>query len=363
MPDIALQLDRLRKTFNQTVAVEAISLSVPQGTFLTLLGPSGCGKTTTLNMIAGFEQPDSGTIRLAGQPVDRLPPFRRDIGLVFQDYALFPHMTIAQNVAFGLRMRRVDKPEIARRVEQALALVQLQRLGERKPLELSGGQRQRVALARALVIQPTVLLLDEPLSNLDLKLREEMRLEITTLQRRLGITTILVTHDQGEALAVSDRIAVMNRGRVEQVGSPDDVYERPASRFVAGFRGTTNFFPARATSAAAAGGACTVSTPGGALAALAPQPIAAGQDVIVAVRPERIRFLTAGDDAAGLRIDGRVLQHVYLGNKTEIHVGLPDSTRCIVELANDGRDIPYRVDQPVALGAAAEDCRVFLPGS
>ncbi len=175
--------------------------------------------------------------------MDRLPPFRRDIGLVFQDYALFPHMTVAQNVAFGLRMRRVDKPEIARRVTEALALVQLQQLGERKPMELSGGQRQRVALARALVIRPTVLLLDEPLSNLDLKLREEMRLEITTLQRRLGITTILVTHDQGEALAVSDRIAVMNRGRVEQIGSPDDVYERPASRFVAGVHGHHELLP------------------------------------------------------------------------------------------------------------------------
>jgi spermidine/putrescine ABC transporter ATP-binding subunit len=361
VPDIAVQLDQLRKTFNHTVAVDSISLTVPQGEFLTLLGPSGCGKTTTLNLIAGFEQPDAGSIRLAGKPVDRLPPFRRDIGLVFQDYALFPHMTVAQNVAFGLRMRRVGKAEIDQRVAEALSLVQLHHHGERKPTELSGGQRQRVALARALVIRPTVLLLDEPLSNLDLKLREEMRLEITTLQRRLGITTILVTHDQGEALAVSDRIAVMNRGRVEQVGSPDDVYERPASRFVAGFMGTTNFFPARATSAAAAGRPCAVSTPGGALSALAPQPIAAGQDVIIAVRPERIRFLT-GSDQAGLRVSGRVVQHVYLGNKTEIHVGLPDSTRCIVELANDGRDIPYHVDQPVALGAAAEDCRIFLPG-
>ncbi len=358
MPDIALQLDRIRKTFNRTVAVETISLAVPQGAFVTLLGPSGCGKTTTLNMIAGFEQPDSGSIHLAGRPVDRLPPFRRDIGLVFQDYALFPHMTVAENVAFGLRMRKVGKAEAAQRLEEALALVQLGHLGARRPMELSGGQRQRVALARALVIRPTVLLLDEPLSNLDLKLREEMRLEITALQRRLGITTILVTHDQGEALAVSDQVVVMNRGQVEQIGTPEAVYERPESRFVAGFMGTTNFFPARATSAAAAGGVCAVATADGALSALAPQPVAAGQAVAVAVRPERIRVLAEGE-AAGLRIGGRVVQHVYLGNKTEIHVGLPDGTRCVVELANDGRDIPHGMDQPIMLGAAAEDCRIF----
>ena len=361
VPDSALRLDRIRKTFNGAVAVDSVSLAVTAGEFVTLLGPSGCGKTTTLNLIAGFEQPDSGAIHLAGKPVDNLPPFRRDIGLVFQDYALFPHMTVAQNVAFGLRMRHLDKTEIARRVVAALDLVHLNQLGERKPLQLSGGQRQRVALARALVIRPTVLLLDEPLSNLDLKLREEMRLEIMTLQRRLGITTILVTHDQGEALAVSDRVAVMNRGRIEQVGSPGEVYERPANRFVAAFMGTTNFFPARAAAAAAAGGACTATTAGGTLTAVAPQAVAGGQDVIVAVRPERMRLLAQGTGSHGLRLEGQVRAHVYLGNKTELHIEITDGTRCILEWSNDGVAAPCAVDQPVTLGAASEDCRIFLP--
>ncbi len=193
-------------------AVNAIDLTVAQGEFVTLLGPSGCGKTTTLNMIAEFIAPDAGSIRLQGRPVDALPPFHRDLGLVFQDYALFPHMTVAENIGFGLRMRRIPREEIARRVAEALDLVQMRGLGERRPLQLSGGQRQRVALARALVIRPAMLLLDEPLSNLDLKLREEMRVEISDLQRRLGIATVFVTHDQGEALTMSDRIAVNARG-------------------------------------------------------------------------------------------------------------------------------------------------------
>ena len=201
MAEPAVELKGIRKLFQGHAAVDGIDLVVAPGEFLTLLGPSGCGKTTTLNMIAGFLHPEEGSIRLGGRSVEAEPPFRRDIGLVFQDYALFPHMSVAQNVAFGLRMRKVPKPQIERRVTEALELVQLGHLGARLPLQLSGGQRQRVALARALVIRPTVLLLDEPLSNLDLKLREEMRLEISKLQRLLNITTILVTHDQGEALA------------------------------------------------------------------------------------------------------------------------------------------------------------------
>jgi putative spermidine/putrescine transport system ATP-binding protein len=214
MAEPALQIAALTKSFGTLTAVDAIDLTVAQGEFVTLLGPSGCGKTTTLNMIAGFVTPDAGSIRLLGRAVESLPPFRRDLGLVFQDYALFPHMTVAENVGFGLRMRRQPRAEIAQRVAQALDLVQLNGLGERRPLQLSGGQRQRVALARALVIQPAMLLLDEPLSNLDLKLREEMRVEISALQRRLGIATVFVTHDQDEALTMSDRIAVMRQGSI-----------------------------------------------------------------------------------------------------------------------------------------------------
>jgi len=241
MPEPALRLSGIEKHYGSTVAVAGIDLDVAEGEFVTLLGPSGCGKTTTLGLIAGFFPPTAGEIYLKGKPVADLPSFRRDIGVVFQDYALFPHMTAAENVAFGLRMRKVGSVEALMRVQDALDLVKLGGLGDRRPLQLSGGQRQRVALARALVINPAVLLLDEPLSNLDLKLREEMRVEIVSIQRRLGITTVFVTHDQGEALVMSDRIAVMNQGRIEQVDDPHTLYTRPKTRFVAGFIGRTNF--------------------------------------------------------------------------------------------------------------------------
>ena len=240
MADAALELIGLEKHYGGAAAVAGIDLTVNEGEFVTLLGPSGCGKTTTLALVAGFLPPTAGEILLKGKSVADLPAFRRDIGVVFQDYALFPHMTAAENVAFGLKMRRVPSSETAKRVNEALDLMQLAGLGERRPLQMSGGQRQRVALARALVINPTVLLLDEPLSNLDLKLREEMRVEIVAIQRRLGITTVFVTHDQGEALVMSDRIAVMNAGRIEQIGDPAEIYERPATRFVAEFIGRTN---------------------------------------------------------------------------------------------------------------------------
>src|SRR5206468_6943668 len=217
-----LRLAGLEKRYGATVAVAGIDLEVREGEFMTLLGPSGCGKTTTLGLIAGFFPPTRGEIYLKGRPVAGLPPFRRDIGVVFQDYALFPHMSAGENIAFGLRMRNMEKSLISERVQEVLDLVQLTGLADRRPLQLSGGQRQRVALARALVIHPTVLLLDEPLSNLDLKLREEMRVEIAGIQRRLGITTVFVTHDQSEALVMSTRIAVMNAGRIEQIGDPSD---------------------------------------------------------------------------------------------------------------------------------------------
>ncbi len=362
MAEPAVALLGLSKYFADVPAVDRIDLTVAQGEFLTLLGPSGCGKTTTLNLIAGFLTPDAGSIRLAGRLVDRLPSFRRDIGIVFQDYALFPHMTVAENVAFGLRMRRVARPEIARRVAEALDLVHLSGFDTRRPLALSGGQRQRVALARALVIRPTVLLLDEPLSNLDLKLREEMRLEITTLQRRLGITMVMVTHDQGEALAVSDRIAVMHRGRIEQLGDAHAVYEHPVSRFVAAFIGSTNFLPGTATDGAAAGGLCTVRTEAGAMPLLAPQPVRAGDAVQVAVRPERMRFAPAPLPGM-LNLAGTVLRHVYLGSYTETHVRTLSGSVCVVQSGNDGGAALPAVAEPVQLAATGADCRVFpAPG-
>ncbi|MEJ0020146.1 MAG: ABC transporter ATP-binding protein [Acetobacteraceae bacterium] len=303
MAEPALQLVSLTKRFGAATVVDAIDLAVAPGEFVTLLGPSGCGKTTTLNMVAGFLAPDGGAIRLQGKPVESLPPFRRDLGLVFQDYALFPHMSVAENVGFGLRMRRVPRAEIARRVSDALALVQLVGLGERRPLQLSGGQRQRVALARALVIQPAMLLLDEPLSNLDLKLREEMRVEISMLQRRLGIATIFVTHDQGEALTMSDRIAVMRAGRIEQIGTPSEIYERPATRFVAGFIGTANLIEAA--------------------------------DGAAVIRPERLHL--ASQAPSGVRSWQVQIEHVaYIGPRLELRLRAADGTRLMAELVNDG---------------------------
>jgi spermidine/putrescine ABC transporter ATP-binding subunit len=358
MADTAVELIGISKFFGGVPAVDGIDLSVAQGEFLTLLGPSGCGKTTTLNMVAGFLAPDEGSIRLAGRPVDKLPSFRRDIGIVFQDYALFPHMSVAENVGFGLRMRRVGRAETDRRVTEALDLVHLAGFGGRRPMALSGGQRQRVALARALVIRPTVLLLDEPLSNLDLKLREEMRLEITTLQRRLGITMVMVTHDQGEALAVSDRIAVMNKGRIEQLGDAHGVYENPVSRFVADFIGTTNFLRGKAKESAAAGRLCRVIAEVGECRLLAPQALTAGDAVEVAVRPERLRFGTAsGPDV--LALTGTVLRHVYLGNHTETHVRTSPGAVYVVQTGNDGAVKLPDVGQAVRMTAPMADCRVF----
>src|ERR1051325_3038395 len=238
--DYEVEIQNVTKRFDDVAAVESVSLSVRRGEFLTLLGPSGCGRTTLLRMIAGVATPDSGRVRLGGRDVTDLPPYRRDVTTVFQQYALFPHMNVFDNVAFGLQRRRVAKDEIRRRVHDALEMVRLSGLDERTPAELSGGQQQRVALARALVLEPRVLLLDEPLAALDLKLRKQMQLELKGLQRRLGISFIYVTHDQEEALTMSDRIVVMNAGQIEQVGRAEEIYERPLTEFVAGFIGVSN---------------------------------------------------------------------------------------------------------------------------
>ena len=237
-PDV--RLTGLRKTYGDVVAVDSVDLEIARGEFFTMLGPSGSGKTTTLRMIAGFERPDAGTIELGGKDVSRLPPFDRDVNTVFQDYALFPHMTVQENVAYGLMVKKVPKAERRLRAGEALEMARLEGYGDRKPAQLSGGQRQRVALARAIVNKPQVLLLDEPLGALDLKLRQEMQIELKRIQREVGITFVYVTHDQEEALTMSDRIAVFNRGRIEQVGPPAEVYEHPVSEFIAGFVGVSN---------------------------------------------------------------------------------------------------------------------------
>ncbi len=324
-----LELDRLTKAYDGTTVVDNVSLRVDEGEFLSLLGPSGCGKTTTLRMIAGFVAPTAGAISLAGRSIAALPPYRRGMGVVFQNYALFPHLNVFDNVVFGLQMARVPKAEAAKRVERALALVRLEQFGKRRIRELSGGQQQRVALARALVIEPTVLLLDEPLSNLDAKLREELRKEIRDIQSELGTTSLFVTHDQVEALTMSDRIAVLNAGRVEQVGTPEDVYERPASRFVASFIGRANFLPADVITSDRAGSRLAIGRAG---SALVTQTAPVGKHVSVMVRPHRVR-LERGADEDGLR--GRVVGLTYLGDLLQYEVDL-DGARLIAEQASAG---------------------------
>ncbi len=311
----ALSCRNLRKTFGGTVrALDDVSIDIAAGEFFTLLGPSGCGKTTLLRAIAGFEAQDSGSIHLGGQPLDGLPPPQRPVNTVFQSYAVFPHMTVAENVAFALEMQRKPRGMIAARVEEMLALVRLQGLGGRKPSQLSGGQQQRVALARALAAAPKLLLLDEPLSALDLKLRNEMRLELKRLQGETGITFVFVTHDQHEALTMSDRIAVMREGKVLQVGTPTEIYERPSLRFVADFIGEANLI------------AATRVAPGRFRLA-GGEELAATEDagpegpVTLVLRPERAR-LAAPDDTEGQALTGTVDQVVYDGADTTYHLAL-----------------------------------------
>ena len=354
MPDPALELRGLTKRFGPGVVVGPIELTVQPGEFVTLLGPSGCGKTTTLNMIAGFVAPDAGSVHLAGRHVERLPPFRRDLGVVFPDYALFPHRTVAENIGFGLRVRRIARPEIARRVDAAMQMVRLEGLGKRRPAQLSGGQRQRVALARALIIRPSLLLLDEPLSNLDLKLREEMRIEISALQRRLGIATVFVTHDQEEALTMSDRIAVMQGGSIEQIGTAREIYEAPASAFVATFIGTSNLISgtvaAGGTVAAASGDAATLLLATGAGPALVASPGrgAPGAAMLIAIRPERLKLTKPGaapTDASAW--PATVTRLIYLGGRTEIHLRLQDGSPAVSYVVNEG-GIPWVEGDTVA---------------
>jgi putative spermidine/putrescine transport system ATP-binding protein len=308
-----LTIEGLTKRFDDVVAVDRVDLDIADHELISLLGPSGCGKTTTLRCIAGFETPSAGRIAFDGQDiVDQLPE-RRDIGMVFQSYALFPHMTVTQNLAFGLEMRRVARAEAGRRIAQALETVQLSDLGQRYPRQLSGGQQQRVALARALVIEPRVLLLDEPLANLDAKLREEVRFFIRQLQKRVGITTVYVTHDQAEAMVISDRIVVMFDGHVHQIGTPVEIYARPASREVANFIGLSNFIEARVKARNGAG--YLLDSPLGALRCAYAGRLDDGAAVSVVVRPEVIELTAAAPPGnPGNVIEGRVAERYFLGN-------------------------------------------------
>ena len=314
----SVSLIGLEKRFGATIVVAGIDLEIAAGEFYSLLGPSGCGKTTTLRMVAGFEQPDAGAIRLGGADITRLPPERRDMGMVFQSYALFPHRTVAENVAFGLRMRGVAKAEITARVRAALDMVRLTAMEDRRPAQLSGGQQQRVALARAIVINPAVLLCDEPLGALDKKLRKQMQFELKSLHRRLGLSLIYVTHDQEEALTMSDRIGVMRAGQIVQSGSPGDIYDRPADRFVADFIGDTNILDGTA--------AGTVLTLHGGWRA--PLPVAAEGPASIALRPERVRLVPAG---AGL-VDAAVDEANFLGDAVLLKLALPGGAAMLAKV-------------------------------
>jgi putative spermidine/putrescine transport system ATP-binding protein len=307
-----LELNNVSKVFDTITAVDRISFTLQAGEFLSLLGPSGSGKTTTLQMIAGLTYPNSGEILLAGRPVGPLPPYKRDIGMVFQNYALFPHLTVARNIAFPLEMRRVRRAEIGRRVEAVLKLVDLPGFEARYPQQLSGGQQQRVALARAIVFEPKLLLMDEPLGALDKKLREQMQLEIKHLHKRLGVSIVYVTHDQDEALVMSDRIGVFNQGRLEQIGTVEQLYEQPMTRFVAEFVGETNVIGGEVRDGA--NGCCTLRTAEGHLRGRARQAFAIGSTALISIRPERLRLEAASAaHADGGGIQGHICEVIYMG--------------------------------------------------
>jgi len=325
MTEVIIQ--SLTKRFGDVTAVDSISMTIRDGEFVSFLGPSGCGKTTTLRMIAGFEDVSGGSILFDGQDVVNVPAEKRDIGMVFQNYALFPHMTVGQNLAFGLEMRRIARPEIERRVAAVLDMVQLKGFADRYPRQLSGGQQQRVALARALVIEPRILLLDEPLANLDAKLRDEMRLFIRDLHQRVGITTVYVTHDQAEALTMSDRVVVMFGGRIAQMAEPDAIYQRPLGRGVAEFVGQVNMVEGEVTAVGANN--CTVRLPFASVTVDKPFAVSAGDRVVLALRPEAIEMIGEGGEQAGWA--GTVSSGIYSGSLMDYRVALDGGVTLAVQ--------------------------------
>jgi spermidine/putrescine transport system ATP-binding protein len=347
--DPAIELVGIAKQFHSrrgvVTAVDRIDLVIGEGEFFSLLGPSGCGKTTTLRLIGGFEEPTEGQILLHGEDVVGVPPNHRDVNVVFQSYALFPHMTVYENVAFGLERKRVDRKSIKQRANEMLELVQLEGKSDRRPRELSGGQQQRVALARALVNRPRALLLDEPLAALDLKLRQAMQLELKRIQREVGITFVFVTHDQNEALTMSDRLVVMNEGRIEQLGSPREVYERPRTRFVAGFIGTSNLI---AGTVDRIEGTMAMLSAGQDESVVVPDALrvgaVVGKALELTVRPEKIVLSTAAPAGDRCRVRGRVSEVVYLGTSTQYAVHTADGSDLLVfrQNASDSSDVAER---------------------
>ncbi len=322
---VIVELRKVTKRFGDVLVVNAVDLTVEKGEFLTFLGPSGCGKTTTLRMIGGFERPSSGEVLLGGQDVSDLPPYERDVNTVFQSYALFPHMSVAENVAYGLEQKKLPRAEIQRKVKEVLAMVQMETFAARKPREMSGGQQQRVAVARAIVNNPSVVLLDEPLGALDLKLRKEMQVELKQLQRRLGMTFIYVTHDQEEALTMSDRIAVMKAGQIEQLAAPVEIYNRPRTRFVADFIGDTNLL-----SGTVVGGHIVVD--GAKIPLHGTAEVIAGEKAYLSIRPEMVTVYTgakAPGDGARPSLEGKVEETIFMGSLWKTIVRLPGGSRIV----------------------------------
>jgi iron(III) transport system ATP-binding protein len=319
---VPITIDRVTKRFGSFVALKSVCVHIQPGELFFLLGPSGCGKTTLLRCIAGFHAPESGSIHIGERDITHVPPHKRNTGMVFQHYALWPHLTLAENIAFGLEMRKISKSEIQHRVMEALALVHLEDRAKAKPNQLSGGQQQRVALARALVIKPQCILLDEPLSNLDANLRLEMRSEIRRICKQAGLTAIYVTHDQKEALSIADRIAIMRDGIIEQIGTPEEIYRKPLNRFVAGFIGEANFIPG--TIQNSSGTTITVETACGIFVARKPsQAFALKEEVVLCIRPENIRFEKPGSDLPN-RLHGRFLESTYLGEVAQHLISIPE---------------------------------------
>ncbi len=358
--DVAVELRDVTKTFGQVHALKEATLCVRRGELMTLLGPSGCGKSTLLNLIAGFLAPDRGELEIDGHRVNDTPPYKREIGMVFQNYALFPHMSAADNVGYGLRMRRLAKQEVGRRVADALALVRLSGIEERRPHQLSGGQQQRVALARALVISPKVLLLDEPLSALDRSLRASMQVEIKEIQRQLGVTTLFVTHDQGEALSLSDRIAVMFDGQIHQIGSPAEIYRRPKDRLVASFVGDVNVLRARLGSIDRT--TATISL-GGQSIPVASEPLAGckpGDRADLFVRPEQLHLSETGELVAA---QGTVTTHIYQGGHVDLYLLSPVAAggRLLVRSSEPDAITRWPVGAAVGVTVSGADALAFPP--
>jgi spermidine/putrescine transport system ATP-binding protein len=354
-----VEIVELTKRFAETTAVDGISVDIRAGEFFSLLGPSGCGKTTTLRMVAGFEEPTSGAILLDGKDVARLPPNKRNVNTVFQSYALFPFLTVADNVAFGLKYQSLPKSEVQQRVGEALELVQLTSYGRRRPGQLSGGQQQRVALARALVLKPAVLLLDEPLGALDAKLRRALQVELKTLQERVGITFLYVTHDQEEALTMSDRLAVMSNGRIAQLGTPRDVYEEPADAYVADFLGVSNLMEATVVAPGAGPTPCRLKIGDFELTAECGTLNATGA-VKLAIRPERVQ-LKPYEETGPNRVPGMVERVVFLGSASQVIVRLAPGETLQSLVQNDGEPVAYQQGSAVSVLLPPESLRV-LPG-